>query len=125
MDTPVTVATSGAIALEAIDRQNVRELARVYFAFLNDAQAAGQNVYQASLDWQDRLNAFTGQLSPADLETFLSLWVEELNASTKAINDHTNAVVAKNAEQTRSAATVISLVIFFVTLITLIHLLKH
>ena len=120
------------VFLEIIDRESVRNLVSGDSAYLKQAMAEGKNIHQVTLDRQDQMNNFMMKLCEADLELFTKLYVEEMGASTKialdevaAINQNTSEQLMKNAVQQSQASTIISIVIFFVFLISAISIFKR
>ena len=120
------------VFLEIIDRESVRNLVSGDSAYLKQAMAEGKNIHQVTLDRQDQVNNFMMKLCEADLELFTKLYVEEMGASTKialdevaAINQNTSEQLMKNAVQQSQASTIISIVIFFVFLISAISIFKR
>ncbi len=120
------------VFLEIIDRESVRNLVSGDSAYLKQAMAEGKKIHQVTLDRQDQVNNFMMKLCEADLELFTKLYVEEMGASTKialdevaAINQNTSEQLMKNAVQQSQASTIISIVIFFVFLISAISIFKR
>ena len=120
------------VFLAIIDRESVRNLVSGDSEYLKLAMAEGKNIHQVTLDRQDQMNNFMMKLCEADLELFTTLYVEEMGASTKmaldevaAINKNTTEQLMKNAVQQSQASTIISIVIFFVFLISAIAIFKR
>jgi len=104
------------ITLESLDRPSIRALAEKHSAELRDVAQSGGNVYQASLDQQDKITEFTSTLSEEDAINFLNTYSEELNACASKTNDET-AVVLAEAESSNQAAAAIGAAIGFAALI--------
>lgn len=68
------------IALESLDRLSIRALAEKHSAELRDVAQSGGNVYQASLDQQDRITEFSSTLAEEDVIKYLNIYSEELEA---------------------------------------------
>lgn len=82
-----------------IDRKAVRALAERHSAELQAAAKFGRNVYQLSLDQQDKLATFAKSLSPEESNEFYSMYAEELNACTEQSKHETEmAIIKMNAE---------------------------
>jgi hypothetical protein len=109
------------ITLESLDRPTIRALAEKNSAELREVAQSGGNVYQVSLDQQDKITEFSNTLSEEDAIKFLNMYSEELNACSSKTNDETAAVLAE-AESSNQAAAAIGGVIGFAALIFIIFM---
>jgi hypothetical protein len=89
------------------------------------------NVHQVALDRQDQIHAYMATLDEADLEKFSALYGEEMRASTQSslddaarLNANTAAQQIQNITQVTQLGTWISIVVFFIILITIISINK-
>jgi hypothetical protein len=122
-------AVRAPVSLDHISRESVRALVASDSTYVLQAHAAGRNVHQVSLDRQDQINAYMATLSEDDLQRFLTLYLEEMNASTRAALDTTAALNASTAEKQMQTAmqasqfgVCIALIVFFVFLISAIKM---
>jgi hypothetical protein len=92
------------IALESLDRLSIRALAEKHSAELRDVAQSGGNVYQASLDQQDRITEFSSTLAEEDVIKFLNIYSEELEACSSKTNDETTALLAEAQSSNEAAA---------------------
>lgn len=120
-----------AIQLEAIDRPSVRKLVEEDNAYLRATASDGQNIHQISLDRNDQVQTYMQTLSESDLALFIKLYEEEMNAMTQAMLQETAEINAKtaqqhiqNAQSASNIATWISLIVFFIVLISFIKMMK-
>ena len=120
------------IALEIIDRTSVRALVELESKHLYDVAVAEGNVHQASLDRQDQVQAYTASLNEADRQKFTTMYEQEVSASTQTARDAIAAIHAKASAQAvqnlTNASQVgrwVSIVLFFIVLITSISIFKH
>ncbi len=120
------------IHLAIIDRENVRRMVEEDSEYLKWAAAYKKNIHQVGLDRQDQVNAYMAGLSSTDLDKFIKLYEEEMRASTQAVLDNIAAINAgasaklmQNATQASQVATWISLIMFFVVLISAISIFKN
>lgn len=109
-----------------LDRMAVRELAEKNSAELLAVAHAGGNVYQRSLEQQDRIDEIVASLSIEEATAFSSMYADELNACTQKTVDDTNLLVAKAEAREASAKVageaiggVIALVVFIGILIAI------
>lgn len=119
------------VHLEFIDRASVRALVAGDKQYLLDTIAAGGNPHHATLDRQDQIDIFAGNLNEVDRAEFYRFYVEELKASTQASLDTTAALNAQTAQvhmqtaqDASNVATWISIAVFFGFLLFMIKLFK-
>jgi len=112
------------VHLETIDRPSVRQFVAAHSQYLLDAIAAGRNPHEITLDRQDQVNAFAATLSASEAERFYNLYTEELNASTQASLDKTAHLNAQVVAKTGQVTTWLSLIVFFVFLVSLIRIFR-
>jgi hypothetical protein len=119
------------IHLLDINRESVRALVTSETAIRKQAMAEGKNVHQVGLDRQDILHAYMATLDAANLEKFITLYEQEMAASTQTLLDEAAALNATTANLQAQAATDsanvgvwISLIAFFAFVIFMIRLLK-
>jgi hypothetical protein len=125
------VAQRPGIHLNVIDRSTVRKLVEGDNAYLRRAASEGRNVHQVSLDRSDQVQAYMAGLSETDLALFIKLYEEEMHAVTQAMLQETaeiNAQTAQrninNAQSASNISTWISLIVFFIVLISFIKMMK-
>lgn len=116
---------------QPIDRAFVRNLAVKNFEALQAAAIAGKNTHQLALDQSDEIEAFIKTLPPKDISKFSALYEQELNAATQASIDKTMAINAQatnqlleNATKTNNVSIWISLIVFFIVLVSFIRMMK-
>lgn len=80
------------------DRQFARMLAQRHSDSVAARIAAGGNGYQQGLDNSDEVDQLIVELSEQEKEAFRQLYVQEVDASIRAINDRTEATLAQAAE---------------------------
>lgn len=107
------------IKLERLDRPSIRSLAEKHSAELRYVAQSGGNVYQSSLDQQDRIAEFSRTLSEDDLAKFLTMYSEELNACSSKTDDETAAALAE-AETSNRIATAIGSVLGFALIVVVV-----
>jgi hypothetical protein len=119
------------IKLETIDRPSVRALTEGYHQRLGAAAVAGRNIHQMSLAWQNALNSYMATLSPEDVLLFSRLYKEETSSLLQAPSANTTEMHSQTAAQrmqarinTSQVVTWISLIVFFIILITMTRIPK-
>ena len=117
--------------VQAVDRAFVRSLAVKNFEALQAAAIAGQNTHQLALDQSDEIAAYVKTLPNEDLSKFSALYEQELNAATQASIDKTMAInsqtvnqLLENATKTNNVSIWISLIVFFIVLISFVRMMK-
>lgn len=99
---------------EKIDRKSIRDLAEKYSIELQDVSNSGGNVYQTSLEQQDKINEFSVKLSEDDAITFMTIYSEELEACSKKKMDDANEILAEanaNVQNTQVIGNIVGIVI--------------
>jgi len=126
-DLPIDQLNNDAV----VERAYVRTLVEKNAKALLDAALAGENPHQLALDQADEVEKFMSKLSPDSLSKFLTLYHQELDASTQSVLDkNKESSIAAINQQTKAAvqannvSTWIGLVVFFIVLITFIRMLK-
>lgn len=89
-----------------LDRMAIRALAEKNSGELKAIASAGGNVYQKSLEHQDKINDYAATLTPEDAVAFMDMFSEELNACTQKTLDDTNVFLEKAQAANHSAETI-------------------
>ncbi|MEL0629747.1 hypothetical protein [Psychromonas aquatilis] len=98
------------ILIENIDRQTIRKLAEKNSGELQDIVNAGGNVYQVSLEQQDKLTDFAERLSEKDAAKFLTIYNEELGACSNKRVDDLNIELQTEQQNNQAVGMVISII---------------
>jgi hypothetical protein len=124
--------TPGPVHLATIDRQTVRGLVDVEGEYLKSIAVAGGNVHQTALDRQDAIQIFTSTLSPDESLKFYELYNQEIAAATQAANDKLLAAntavsvqLSQRVQDASNFSTWVSIIAFFVILISAISIVKN
>lgn len=89
----------GASFERTIDRKSVRAYVAKESAELREVAEAGGNVYQASLDQQDRVHQMIAGFSDEEKAAFLTVYAEEVQASASQTGDEASRVLEQAARQ--------------------------
>lgn len=129
--TTTPAPTPAPIHLDVIDRQSVRALVKQEATLLSRIATGGGNVHQAALDRQDEIEKFKVSLAAEEAAKFSLLYMEELQADASATADRAAAVRSEmNVQQMQAAQSAnnvaiwISIVVFFIILITTIKIFR-
>lgn len=85
------LAFGDAAIKPTVNRPFVRALVEGNAKAMHDASAAGENIHQLALDQSDQFEKLLFSLAPGDDVKFLTLYHEELDASTQAIIEKNRA----------------------------------
>lgn len=81
-----------------IDREGVREIVAKNQIELRAEIRAGRNPYHLTLKQKDRLKYVTRHLDPETVEEFMEIYIEEMDAATRATLDEAERLNEKTAE---------------------------
>ncbi|MYM81122.1 hypothetical protein GTP44_04005 [Duganella sp. FT50W] len=127
----LTATAPGPIRLEVIDRASVRALVESEGQYLAAVAKAGENVHQVALDRQDEIAKFAAALPAEDIGNFYALYNEEVAAAARASSDRIlsqnaaeTAKLMQRAQDSSNLSTWVSIMVFFIILITAIGMFK-
>lgn len=102
-----------------IDRNTIRKLAEKNSDELQDVSNLGGNIYQKSLEQQDKVNEYVATLNDTDAVKFMTMYSEELSACSNKKIDDANEILNEvniNNQNTEIIGNIIGFVILCVVL---------